>query len=199
MSFHEFRVASCRPGPFFLCSYGAASGHVGPKSFPVPLPDAFFRLTRQPTTETGGQYGKLSNLTGLLNHSIHQNFFGLFFHGSNRRSCRNVQKSVDRNGGGLSACVTYRHKAYYSLIGMTGWSMKAVLCCLYLPMNGMSGKWTMQELHAAIACSAGLETGKKRIYAHFILGMGPNRTLPGAEGVHEKVVRVAIERGSADA
>ena len=34
---------------------------------------------------------------------------------------------------------TYRHKAYYSLIGMTGWSMKLFLSP-YLPMNCMSGK-----------------------------------------------------------
>lgn len=34
---------------------------------------------------------------------------------------------------------TYRHKAYYSLIGMTGWSMRLSLS-LYLPMNCMSGK-----------------------------------------------------------
>ena len=34
---------------------------------------------------------------------------------------------------------TYRHKAYYSLIGMTGWSMKLSLSP-YLPMNCMSGK-----------------------------------------------------------
>lgn len=34
---------------------------------------------------------------------------------------------------------TYRHKAYYSLIGMTGWSMKLSLLP-YLPMNCMSGK-----------------------------------------------------------
>ena len=34
----------------------------------------------------------------------------------------------------------------------------------------------------------------KRIYAHFILGM-TKKDIARAEGVHEKVVRVAIERG----
>ena len=34
---------------------------------------------------------------------------------------------------------TYRHKAYYSLDRMTGWSMKLSLSP-YLPMNCMSGK-----------------------------------------------------------
>lgn len=36
-----------------LRSYGVASGHVGPKSFPpVPLPAAFVSVARQPPTET---------------------------------------------------------------------------------------------------------------------------------------------------
>ena len=35
---------------------------------------------------------------------------------------------------------------------------------------------------------------QKRIYAHFILGM-TKQDIARAEGVHEKVVRVAIERG----
>ena len=50
----------------------------------------------------------------------------------------------------------------------------------------------MQELHAAIASLPDKQA--KRIYAHFILGM-TKRDIALAEGVHEKVVRVAIERG----
>lgn len=53
-------------------------------------------------------------------------------------------------------------------------------------------KVTMQELHAAIASLPDKQA--KRIYAHFILGM-TKRDIALAEGVHEKVVRVAIERG----
>ena len=53
-------------------------------------------------------------------------------------------------------------------------------------------KVTMQELHAAIASLPDKQA--KRIYAHFILGM-TKQDLARAEGVHEKVVRVAIERG----
>ena len=53
-------------------------------------------------------------------------------------------------------------------------------------------KVTMQELHAAIASLPDKQA--KRIYAHFILGM-TKQDIARAEGVHEKVVRVAIERG----
>ena len=47
-------------------------------------------------------------------------------------------------------------------------------------------------LHAAIASLPNKQA--KRIYAHFILGM-TKQDIARAEGVHEKVVRVAIERG----
>jgi RNA polymerase sigma-70 factor (ECF subfamily) len=50
----------------------------------------------------------------------------------------------------------------------------------------------MQELHAAISSLPDKQA--KRIYAHFILGM-TKQDIARAEGVHEKVVRVAIERG----
>ena len=53
-------------------------------------------------------------------------------------------------------------------------------------------KVTMQELHAAISRLPDKQA--KRIYAHFILGM-TKKDIARAEGVHEKVVRVAIERG----
>ena len=50
----------------------------------------------------------------------------------------------------------------------------------------------MQELLAAIASQQDKQT--KRIYAHFILGM-TKQDIARAECVHEKVVRVTIERG----
>lgn len=50
----------------------------------------------------------------------------------------------------------------------------------------------MQELHAAISRLPDKQA--KRIYAHFIPGM-TKKDIAQAEGVHEKVVRVAIERG----
>lgn len=53
-------------------------------------------------------------------------------------------------------------------------------------------KISMQELHAAISRLPDKQA--KRIYAHFILGM-TKKDIAQAEGVDEKVVRVAIERG----
>ena len=50
----------------------------------------------------------------------------------------------------------------------------------------------MQELHVAISRLPDKQA--KRIYAHFILGMA-KKDIARAEGVHEKVVRVSIERG----
>ena len=75
---------------------------------------------------------------------------------------------------------TYRHKAYYSLDRDDG------------PHELYERKVTMQELHAAISSLPDKQA--KRIYAHFILGM-TKQDIARAEGVHEKVVRVAIERG----
>ena len=53
-------------------------------------------------------------------------------------------------------------------------------------------KVTMQELHAAISSLPDKQA--KRIYAHFVLGMSKT-DIARAEGVDEKVVRLAIERG----
>ena len=79
---------------------------------------------------------------------------------------------------------TYRHKAYYSLDRDDGLEHEAVFVALS-PHELYERKVTMQELHAAIA---------SLIYAHFILGM-TKQDIARAEGVNEKVVRVAIERG----
>ena len=53
-------------------------------------------------------------------------------------------------------------------------------------------KVTMQELNAAISSQP--EKQAKRIYAHFVLGMSKTN-IARAEGVDEKVVCLAIERG----
>ena len=86
---------------------------------------------------------------------------------------------------------TYRHKAYYSLDRDDGLEHEAVFVALS-PHELYERKVTMQELHAAIASLPNKQA--KRIYAHFILGM-TKQDIARAEGVHEKVVRVAIERG----
>ena len=86
---------------------------------------------------------------------------------------------------------TYRHKAYYSLDRDDGLEHEAVFVALS-PHELYERKVTMQELHAAISSLPDKQA--KRIYAHFILGM-TKQDIARAEGVHEKVVRVAIERG----
>ena len=86
---------------------------------------------------------------------------------------------------------TYRHKAYYSLDRNDGIEHEALFVALS-PHELYERKVTMQELHAAISRLPNKQA--KRIYAHFILGM-TKQDIARAEGVHEKVVRVAIERG----
>ena len=86
---------------------------------------------------------------------------------------------------------TYRHKAYYSLDRNDGIEYEALFVALS-PHELYERKVTMQELHAAISRLPDKQA--KRIYAHFILGM-TKQDIARAEGVHEKVVRVAIERG----
>lgn len=86
---------------------------------------------------------------------------------------------------------TYRHKAYYSLDREDGIEHSALFVALS-PCELYERKVTMQELHAAIASLPDKQA--KRIYAHFILGMSKT-DIARAEGVSEKVVRLAIERG----
>ena len=86
---------------------------------------------------------------------------------------------------------TYRHKAYYSLDRNDGIEHEALFVALS-PHDLYERKVTMQELHDAISRLPYKQA--KRIYAHFILGM-TKQDIARAEGVHEKVVRVAIERG----
>ena len=86
---------------------------------------------------------------------------------------------------------TYRHKAYYSLDRHDGIEHEALFVALS-PHERYERKVTKQELHAAISRLPDKQA--KRIYAHFILGM-TKQDIARAEGVHEKVVRVAIERG----
>lgn len=86
---------------------------------------------------------------------------------------------------------TYRHKAYYSLDREDGIE-HSVLFVALSPCEIYERKVTMKELHAAIASLPDKQA--KRIYAHFIIGMSKT-DIARAEGVNEKVVRLAIERG----
>ncbi|MDE7018494.1 MAG: sigma-70 family RNA polymerase sigma factor, partial [Lachnospiraceae bacterium] len=86
---------------------------------------------------------------------------------------------------------TYRHKAYYSLDREDCIEHSALFGALS-PCEVYERKATMTELHAAIASLPDKQA--KRIYAHFILGMSKS-DIAKAEGVNEKVVRLAIEQG----
>lgn len=86
---------------------------------------------------------------------------------------------------------TYRHKAYYSLDREDGIEHEAIFVS-FSPHEIYERKITLQELHAAIASLPNLQA--KRIYAHFILGM-KKKDIARAEGVDEKAVRGAIDRG----
>ena len=83
------------------------------------------------------------------------------------------------------------HKAYYSLDRGDGIEHSALFISLS-PDEIYERKLTTEQLHTAISTLPDKQA--KRIYAHFILGM-TKRDIALAEGVHEKVVRVAIERG----
>ena len=69
-----------------LRSYGAASGHVGPKPFPGAAPRRLRFGHSSTNNRNGGQYGyyQFAGLLPVL-------YIGLL-HGSIRRSCRYVQR-----------------------------------------------------------------------------------------------------------
>ena len=83
------------------------------------------------------------------------------------------------------------HQAYYSLDRGDGIEHTALFVSLS-PDEIYERKLTTEQLHAAIATLPDKQA--KRIYAHFVLGMS-KKEIARTEGVHEKVVRVAIARG----
>ena len=85
----------------------------------------------------------------------------------------------------------YRYKAQYSLDCENGIE-NAVLLKPQTPEMVLEEKQFQEQVYAAVMKLP--EKQAKRIYAHFILGM-TKQDIARAEGVHEKVVRVAIERG----
>ena len=166
-----------------LRSYGAASGHVGPKPFPGAAPAAFVSVTRQPTTETEVNMA-------IINLRDYYPFYTSDCFMEVSEEVAEMFKEFDRKEAAYRLR-TYRHKAYYSLDRDDGLEHEAVFVALS-PHELYERKVTMQELHAAISSLPDKQA--KRIYAHFILGM-TRQDIARAEGVHEKVVRVAIERG----
>ena len=167
-----------------LCSYGAASGHVGPKSFPGAAPRRLrFDHLSTPNTETEVNMA-------IINLRDYYPFYTSDCFMEVSEEVAEMFKEFDRKEAAYRLR-TYRHKAYYSLDRDDGLEHEAVFVALS-PHELYERKVTMQELHAAIANLPDKQA--KRIYAHFILGM-TKQDIARAEGVHEKVVRVAIERG----
>ncbi len=85
----------------------------------------------------------------------------------------------------------FYNKAYYSLDAGDGIENDILLVSLS-PCEICERKITAEQLYAAIASLP--DKQGKRIYAHYILGMS-KLEIARAEGVDEKAVRVAIERG----
>ena len=150
---------------------------------PVPLPAAFVSVTRQPTTETEVNMA-------IINLRDYYPFYTSDCFMEVSEEVAEMFKEFDRKEAAYRLR-TYRHKAYYSLDRDDGLEHEALFVALS-PHELYERKVTMQELHAAIASLPNKQA--KRIYAHFILGM-TKQDIARAEGVHEKVVRVAIERG----
>ena len=150
---------------------------------PVSLPVAFVSVTRQPTTETE-VYMAIINLRDYYPFYTSDCFMEV------SEEVAEMFKEFDRKEAAYRLR-TYRHKAYYSLDRDDGLEHEAVFVSLS-PHELYERKISMQELHAAISSLPDKQA--KRIYAHFILDM-TKKDIARAEGVDEKVVRVAIERG----
>lgn len=85
----------------------------------------------------------------------------------------------------------YRYKAQYSLDRCDGIEHDILFVSLS-PEEIYERKLTTEQLHAAIAALPDKQA--KRIYAHYFLGMSKT-AIAKAEGVSEKAIRIAIDRG----
>jgi len=150
---------------------------------PVPFSAGSVSVTCQPTTETE-VYMAIINLRDYYPFYTSDCFMEV------SEEVAEMFKEFDRKEAAYRLR-TYRHKAYYSLDRDDGLEHEAVFVSLS-PHELYERKISMQELHAAISSLPDKQA--KRIYAHFILGM-TKKDIARAEGVDEKVVRVAIERG----
>ena len=171
---------SCCAGAFLLLCLGPTWPEVQPRCRSPP-PSA--SVARQPTTETEVNMA-------IINLRDYYPFYTSDCFMEVSEEVAEMFKEFDRKEAAYRLR-TYRHKAYYSLDRDDGLEHEAVFVALS-PHELYERKVTMQELHAAIASLPDKQA--KRIYAHFILGM-TKQDIARAEGVHEKVVRVAIERG----
>ena len=85
----------------------------------------------------------------------------------------------------------FYNKAHYSPDADDGIE-KDILFESLSPCEIYERKITSEQLHSAIAYLP--DKQGKRIYAHYILGMSKS-DIARAEGINEKAVRVAIEKG----
>lgn len=85
----------------------------------------------------------------------------------------------------------FRYKAHYSLDRNDGIEHDILFVSL-TPDEIYERRLTVEQLHTAIASLPDKQA--KRIYAHYFMGMSKT-TIAKAEGVSEKAIRIAIERG----
>lgn len=85
----------------------------------------------------------------------------------------------------------YRYKAHYSLDRNDGIEHNVLFVSLS-PDELCERKLTNKQIYAAIASLPDKQA--KRIHAHYFMGMSKN-AIAKVEGVSEKAIRVAIERG----
>jgi len=85
----------------------------------------------------------------------------------------------------------YRYKAHYSLDRNDGIEHNVLFVSLS-PDELYERKLTNEQVYAAIASLPDKQA--KRIHAHYFMGMSKN-AIAKIEGVSEKAIRVAIERG----
>ena len=171
------------PGRFFVLREPPRANLARSPPAPVPLPAAFVSVTHPPNTETE------VNMT-IINLRDYYPFYTSDCFIEVTDDVAEMFKEFDRKEAAYRLR-TYRHKAYYSLDRDDGIEHEALFVALS-PCELYERKVTMQELYAAIASLPDKQA--KRIYAHFILGMSKT-DIARAEGVDEKVVRLAIERG----
>ena len=164
-------------------SMGQPRANLARSPAPVPFPTAFVLAAHSPNTETEVNMA-IINLRDFYPHYTMDSFIEA------PDEVAEAMAEFDRKEAAYRLR-TYRHKAYYSLDREDGIEHSALFVALS-PCEIYERKVTMQKLHSDISSLPGKQ--EQRIYAHFVLGMSKT-DIARAEGVDEKVVRLAIERG----
>lgn len=164
-------------------SMGQPRANLARSPAPVPFPAVSVPVTHSPNTETEVNMA-IINLRDYCPFYTMDSFIEV------PDEIAEAMAEFDRKEAAYRLR-TYRHKAYYSLDREDGIEHSALFVSLS-PCEIYERKVTMQEPHAAISSLPDKQA--KRIYAHFVLGMSKT-DIARAEGVDEKVVRLAIEPG----